>query len=130
MNEQRLHEGIRVLRTVQENQFEICVWRSKRPSYGFIACAVGHMAMDPWFNTHDLRMFYVKTEELPRQGTPTIGNVAVTYESLAAFFSISEAHARLLFSSFGYIAAFKDLDYVEPRYVAIRIVNLLCGAYD
>lgn len=127
MNEQRLREGIRVLHNVHEDQFEICVWRSKRSSCGYIACAIGHMAMDPWFNAQGLTLgdgseFKGHVITLPFVNGEEGGNATNRYALLADFFGISLQECFWLFSPEHYVE-----ETATPTDVIERIIKLLAN---
>lgn len=115
MHRPRLENALRVLRTVRDESFSIAHWRldiekpdaveqehREQPSCGFVACAVGHMAMDPWFNDQGLTLeklnngYSVKIIGFPDH------QLYDSFEALGVFFDLPLANVRRLFSGITY----------------------------
>ena len=115
MHLRRLEQALRVLQTVKERKFSISFWyrnleglldsmpwrEQERKPCGFVACAVGHMALDPWFNAEGLTLEEVSGS---RNSDLFIFGKYWTrpYEGLGRFFDIPPDEARQLFSGMTY----------------------------
>jgi hypothetical protein len=140
MNIARLENAIRVLEEVTPNAFLLSVWYldfvngtrmcpesiekklADGNTCGFVACAVGHMALDPWFNSEGLCLDYLTVAVNDGQGTPVIDNFSVNDRRLGDFFGINEYDASKLFGIFAYGG---DPEKVTPAMVADRIRQLI-----
>jgi hypothetical protein len=140
MNRERLEQAIRVLEAVHPSEFYIDHWYRKCDkdlsdptllarlttregnTCGFVACAVGHMALDPWFNSQGLTL----GRDSHSFAWPVVAGIEAGYPELATFFGIAENDARNLFSSHRYSEKqFASLEEVTPDHVAERIKRIL-----
>ena len=133
MNRERLENAIRVLKQVREDNFNMRLWYSggrstlraapkENTDCGFVACAVGHMAMDPWFNAQGLELELLDDDVVyvPAVNGNTRG---CAYARIAEFFDIRDVEgARHLFSQHSYAGGWRP---VKPAQVIERIEKLL-----
>jgi hypothetical protein len=85
---------------------------------GFVACAVGHMALDPWFNTQGLSK---------RGNSVLLDGEDVNTTALGKFFGIPTYKADVLFMGSTYYLAppHVSLIDVKPEHVIERVEKLL-----
>jgi hypothetical protein len=143
MHRERLEQAIRVLRAVQANAFHISHWYDEFAAAvtkstaaqmriaqgndcGFVACAVGHMARDPWFNSQGLTL---RKREYAGAAfahtTPEIHGETVTFGRVKEFFEIDRVDAYHLFSASNYCVQCGSAENVTPAHVIARIEELL-----
>lgn len=117
MNRERLERLEALLRRIAKRPrklgFDLRTWKC-----GTAACAIGHAAMDPWFQKQGLIL------------TGTSGDIEwpaykrwTEFEAAAAFFGVKDNVAYELFGP----AAYEDADLTNPLAVADRIRALLDG---
>ncbi len=123
---ERLAKLATLLMTVPDKHFDMSVWRDGEDC-GTAACAVGHAAMDPWFNARGLKL-QKRNKLMSRPGhswIPFFQGRTRKYLSLKAaqaFFGLSYEDAGHLFLPRKYRN--EGLD-VKPSTVARRIRTLL-----
>jgi hypothetical protein len=140
MHRERLEQAIRVLEQVKVEDFYIECWymslnhpdafqevvgsRHRKSNHcGFVACAIGHMARDPWFNAQGLTLTVREDEAM---SFPSFAGHEVSFTQVADFFGVSIRLAMDVFSGSQYeIELGCEIYEVTPTDVAAKLRQLL-----
>jgi hypothetical protein len=119
MNIERLTRLAELLDRVEPNKFDMNRWFSKTDC-GYVACAAGHAALDPWFQSEGLYLGFADDEEY-LHSIPCYG-YKMDDEALAAFFDITNEQVSYVFMPYSYpIIAWA----VTPSWVAGRVREII-----